>query len=218
MLLENAMFDGFLRDFGRAIEMKRHGEWTDVPPREHLSRQDSVHALEATLRAGNPFLGASSPDASAYVWRGHLFLNRGDLAKALGEFDKAIKLDPHDELAYVAYLERGLIDGTLENYENALIDYDRAIELRPEYPEAYLLRGQVYDFLDEHEEAIADYTKAIELKPGFANAYAHRGFALEALGESRQAIEDWKVAADMGDERAAGILRRKGYLRCEITI
>ena len=207
------MFDGFLRDFGRAIEMKRHGEWTDVPPCEHLSQKDSVYALKATLGAGNPFLDAAAPDASAYLRRGHQFLNRGDLAKALGEFDKAIKLDPQDELAYIAYLERGLIDGTLENYENALIDYDRAIELRPEYAEAYLLRGQVYDFLDEHEEAIADYTKAIDLKPRFANAYAHRGFALEALGESHRAEEDWKVAADMGDEKATGILRRKGILR-----
>jgi tetratricopeptide (TPR) repeat protein len=213
MLFGNAMLDGFLRDFGRAIEMKRYGEWTDVPPREHVSGQDSVQAFEATLRAGDSAADVTAPDASAYVWRGHLFLNRGDLAKALGEFDRAITLDPHDELAYIAYLERGLIDGTLENYENALIDYDRAIELRPEYPEAYLLRGQVYDFLDEHEEAVADYTKAIELKPGFANAYAHRGFALEALGKRRQAIEDWKTAADMGHERAAGILRRKCILR-----
>jgi tetratricopeptide (TPR) repeat protein len=213
MLFESTMFDGFLRDFGRAIETKRHGEWTDVPPREHLSQQDSVHAFDATLRADGSVVEVASHNASAYVWRGHLFLNRGDFAKALGEFDKAIKVDPYDELAYIAYVERGLIDGALENYENALIDYDRAIELRPEHPEAYLLRGQVYDFLDEHEEAIADYTRAIDLKPGFANAYAHRGFALEALGKCRQAIADWKVAADMGHERAAGILRRKGVAR-----
>ncbi len=191
--------------------MKPHGEWTNFPPPDHLSPRDHVHASEAAFMAGNSAgVDLASHDASAYLRRGYSLLNQGDFAKALGEFDRAITSDPHDELAYIAYLVRGLIDRTLENYENALIDFDRAIELRPDHPEAYLLRGQVHDFLDEHEEAVADYTKAIELKPGFAKAYAHRGFALEALGKSRHAIEDWKVAADMGEEKAAGVLRRKG--------
>lgn len=52
-------------------------------------------------------------------------------------------------------------------YQKAIVDYDEAIRLKPEFPEAYNNRGVAKRDLGQYQEAIADYDKAIELKPEF---------------------------------------------------
>ena len=63
----------------------------------------------------------------------------------------------------------------LKNYEKAIADYTKAIELRPDDASAYNNRGISFVALKNNEKAIADYTKAIKLKPDFASAYNNRG-------------------------------------------
>ena len=45
------------------------------------------------------------------------------------------------------------------------MDYDRAIELNPDYAEAYYNRGDAKSELGDHEGAAADRKRAIELDP-----------------------------------------------------
>ena len=61
------------------------------------------------------------------------------------------------------------------DYRGAIADYDRAIELRPDYAEAYYLRGSAKMGLGDYRGAIADYDRAIELDPKDAGAYYDRG-------------------------------------------
>ncbi|MBL8146328.1 MAG: tetratricopeptide repeat protein, partial [Anaerolineae bacterium] len=43
----------------------------------------------------------------------------------------------------------------LQRVDEALADYDRAIDLNPEYAEAYNNRGNVYAALRRYDEALA---------------------------------------------------------------
>ncbi len=67
-----------------------------------------------------------------------------------------------------AHLERG-------DYEQAIEDYNKAIELDPDFAEAYYLRGVAYYVFDDPEQAIEDFTKAIELDPNFASGLPFSG-------------------------------------------
>ncbi len=58
--------------------------------------------------------------------------------------------------------------------EEAIKDYDKAIELNPQYAKAYNNRGKAKAKLGRNEEAIKDYDKAIELNPQLAEAYNNR--------------------------------------------
>ncbi len=60
-------------------------------------------------------------------------------------------------------------------HEEAMKDYDKAIELNPQYAEAYNNRGIAKAELGRNEEAMKDYDKAIELNPQYAEAYNNRG-------------------------------------------
>lgn len=89
---------------------------------------------------------------------------QGDGERALLFAQKAFQ---GDELAHphLAYMSRGNVYVELGQYEEALADYHKAVELKP--GDLYLRRGrgQIYAKLGRFEEALADYTEAIEQAP-----------------------------------------------------
>ena len=88
------------------------------------------------------------------------------------------------------------ITKNLKEYQKAIADYTKAIELKPDYYLAYYNRGNVHNNLKEYQKAIADYNQAIELKPDYANAYYNRGNVHFDLKEYQKAIEDYQKAAE----------------------
>ncbi len=60
---------------------------------------------------------------------------------------------------------QGLAFDNLKQYESAVLAYDQAIALDPEYVWSWNNRGDAYANLDKFPEAIADFEKAIELSP-----------------------------------------------------
>ena len=60
------------------------------------------------------------------------------------------------------------------DYDRAIEDYNRAIDLNPDHADAYSNRGLVCEIKGDYDRAIEDYNKAIELKPDLAEAYRGR--------------------------------------------
>ncbi|MFT7587359.1 MAG: tetratricopeptide (TPR) repeat protein, partial [Cellvibrionaceae bacterium] len=108
------------------------------------------------------------------------FVGAGDWEKLLKLFDlrKKDTFPPFavlPDLTDIDYFFRGLAYDYLKDYERAIADYDRAIELNPEDATAYNNRGNSYSNQGDEERAIADYDRAIELNPEEATAYNNRG-------------------------------------------
>ncbi len=95
-----------------------------------------------------------------------------------------------NDLAWMGYNNRGKAYADRGAYELALRDYNKAIELKPEYAEHYNNRGNALDDLGDHAQAIRDFDKAIELKPGYAPAYNNRGVTLATQGDPVRGIRD----------------------------
>ena len=53
----------------------------------------------------------------------------------------------------------------MDRYEEALADFNRAIDLDPSYAWALANRGETYRRMERYEEALADLTRAIDLNP-----------------------------------------------------
>ena len=53
----------------------------------------------------------------------------------------------------------------MERYDEALADFNRAIELDPEDAWALAGRGETYWAMGRYDQALADYDRAIELDP-----------------------------------------------------
>ena len=81
-------------------------------------------------------------------------------------------------------------------FDSALTDYTKAIEINPASPEAFLGRGMAYANKRSFDLAVADYNKAIELKPKYSAAYENRAESFEKKDEKEKAAADYDKAVE----------------------
>jgi protein O-mannosyl-transferase len=93
-----------------------------------------------------------------------------------------------------SYNNRGIDQMNRGDLDQAIEDYNKAIEIHPDSPLGYNNRGDAYLNQGDFEQAISDYTRAMELDPRFVEAYYNRGTAYLKLGEFPQALADFDMA------------------------
>jgi tetratricopeptide (TPR) repeat protein len=95
------------------------------------------------------------------------------------------------------------------NLDGAILEFDRAVGLLPNFAAAYLNRGSVRHLLGRHTQAIADFGRAIELSPGAA-AYCNRAAARLAAWDFDGVIQDCDAALVLKPDFPSAFLHR-GY-------
>lgn len=83
---------------------------------------------------------------------------------------------PKDENKFYSLFNKGIDLFNEGNYVTAVKNYDKAIELNPNYNEVYLHRSRAYLYDLKFDDALADCDKAIALEPLYMEAYSNRGF------------------------------------------
>lgn len=96
------------------------------------------------------------------------------------------------------YLKLGVACYNQGNLSQAILDYNKAIEIDPTLVAAYYDRGFTYYKNANYEQAISDYTKAIEINPIFAYAYEGRAYAYFTKKEYKKAWTDVHEAERFG--------------------
>ena len=104
----------------------------------------------------------------------------------------------------------------MERYEEALADYNRAIELDPEDGLTIADRGETYRLMERYEESLADFNCALELKPDYAWAISSRGQTYQSLKRYEEALVDFNRAIELDPELDwATVSRGKTYRQME---
>lgn len=85
-----------------------------------------------------------------------------------------------------------------DDYEHAIVNLDKAIELDPNYVAAYNNRGVVYRTKREYDRAIENLNKATDLNPNHINAYYNRGETWLHMGEWDKAKSDLTIVKEKG--------------------
>jgi len=96
----------------------------------------------------------------------------------------------------MAYYNRGIVYYNSSDFEQAILDFTRAIELDPDNAVAYHDQGIAYQASGNPAQAMADYTKATELDPNNANYWdslcwfgSLSGHAADVVYACEQAVE-----------------------------
>jgi tetratricopeptide (TPR) repeat protein len=160
-----------------------------------------------TKQEGDYASAISNLSAADWFDRGKAFTQSQNYMDAIEAFNRAIKLNPKDALAYAG---RGIAYYGLGRYQLALSDFSMEIELNPNYAQAYVNRSSVYGALGDYQLALNDANKAIELNPKSAAAYSNRGSAYIKLGENNRGIDNFKRAAQLGQKEAQEYLKSRG--------
>ena len=101
-----------------------------------------------------------------------------------------------------SYNNRGLAYYNKGQYDRAIADYTKAIQINPKRASAYNRRGVAYAKKGQYDSAIADYTKAIQINPNYAFAYNDRGVAYAKKGQYDRAIDDYTKALSINPSLA----------------
>jgi len=86
----------------------------------------------------------------------------------------------------------------LKRYDEAMIDFNHAINLYPEYEMAYINRATNYYFLGKFQEAILDYQQAMALNPNNPQIYYRLALTYRSLGNFNSEMEYLKKSCSMG--------------------
>ncbi|MBF0556160.1 MAG: tetratricopeptide repeat protein [Nitrospirae bacterium] len=96
------------------------------------------------------------------------------------------------------------------DYNRAIADYTKAIEINPRDAIAYNNRGIVWGEKGNYDMAIDDFIKAIEIAPQNGMFFFNLGVSYNKQGWPFLAITDFKIAARLGDKAAQDMLWSEG--------
>ena len=131
----------------------------------------------------------------AYNNRGCFYRQRGELSKALGDFNRSLELNANSA---ETFYNRGCVFMDQKKYANALEDYNKATGISAEYPLPYNNRGIIYAELGEKEKAVEQFRKALELDSTNARVYYNLGLLYQNSGDIPTAGEYYRKAIRVG--------------------
>lgn len=99
-----------------------------------------------------------------------------------------------------AALDRGFDYAIEGDLDSAFLEFEKAIELNPDFAAAYDARGTVHLERGLLDLAIADYDRAIELDPNISIFFGDRGLAYMRNGDFDRAIRDLEKVLEMEDD------------------
>lgn len=100
----------------------------------------------------------------------------------LNGYDKnSEEYSKYKNICSMAYNNRGTAKKDLGLYEEAIKDFNKAIELNQNISEVYNNRGSAKAILRQYKEAIKNFDKAIELNPNNSDAYFNMALPKQLL-------------------------------------
>lgn len=171
--------------------------------------------LFITVRVTN----AQSLEEQGYN-RGLEYAIQGNFQKAKEEFEKVLKTDPFYRPAELSletikdvidlrinkeiaiHLFKGVSYDNEGQYDKAISNYGKVIEMNPKFYQAYNTRGGVYYKKGQYDQAISDFNVAIEINSDYAEAYFNRGIVYNEKSIYDKAISDFTKALEINENYA----------------
>ncbi|NET88238.1 MAG: tetratricopeptide repeat protein [Kamptonema sp. SIO1D9] len=112
--------------------------------------------------------------------------------------------------------EQGKTFYELNRYDRALVAYQGAIAIRPDYAEAWKGQGDTLKSLEQDREALQAYEKAIQLQPDYWQAWLGRAEVLANLEEVPEAISAFEKVISLQPKQVAAWLG-KGKIQMKLA-
>jgi tetratricopeptide (TPR) repeat protein len=135
-----------------------------------------------------PLLGYADY-ATAETWR-----RAGKRQEAIQYYDRALRFGDYWFYRY----RRGLNFYNLKRYDEALVDFDRALALRPQLTGVLDARARTYRRQGRYDNAFADWDLALKLDPRDPDYLRNRAFALRKQNRFAEARSDLDAALAFG--------------------
>lgn len=189
----------------------------------YVARADTYFALGKYDKAEIDYTQAINmePNTSYYEKRSQCYEWTNNWEKDLEDCNKLVELNPQNP---GVYLYRAGTEERLSNYNLAIMDYSKVLEISQgqhsvrniigfpvDFWEIYNSRGQDYRSNKQPDKAIADFTMAISLTSNNIYYYHRRAAAYLENGEYDKAIADSTRVINVDNYTWAYLIRGKAY-------
>lgn len=161
-----------LKDFQKAeIDLNRALELSPGLAQLHFTKAHLEYQLERFKSALEGFSQAIALDSeyfAAYQNRGTILQSFGRYAEAESDFLTMIRLQPESAVGYATMCKLYSIQ---RQFQRALTQINKALELDDSIHGYYYSRAFVYRHLQNPRAALADLSQALKRKPDYAEAY-----------------------------------------------
>lgn len=188
---------------------------------EEMYRNSVIHAcndeFELAIEEVSRAIEVSPNWSVPYSARASWYVDVANYQAALQDYTRAIQLLPEGSTFSESTLlvDRGLVYENLQQYNEAINDYDEAIRIHPLFMNPYRARGRAYSIVGNYTLAISDFDHVIQSFPD-GSLYADRGLAYYRLGNNAQALEDWNQAESLGYQLSTEVQSIKADLEQEM--
>lgn len=137
------------------------------------------------------YIGISNEGIKYYV--------AGDYSKAIEALTEEVGKNPSSAEAYF-YL--GLAYGKINQHDQEIASYKKAIEIKPKKPELHLNLGFAYNDTGNKQEAISEIKEAILLRPDYLNAHYKLCQIYIEMGDVENAKREFETLSKIDSNRA----------------
>ena len=176
-------------DFGQAIEIepnvsdawKRRGQTRAALGLDTEAIQDLTKAATIT------------PDYECFHQRGIVYHKMHDYRKGLADFRKALDLEANNHITWNFV---GLCENSLGRTREAIIAYQRAIQIDSKFKEAIANLAQAHRDAGDRDTSERVFAQAFRVDPKYVHGFHLRGLLYYGCGEIRMALADFSKGCE----------------------
>ena len=176
--------------------LSKENRWQEA--RKYLAEGKAAEA-KATFEE---LLKQYPQDADLQLFLGISLLRLREPHAAEAAVKKALSIDPNHVEAWTLL---GWIDSEIRgDFDAAIKEYSKVVELRPDLPEAYNNLGVAQKRKGDLAQAAESFSKALKLKPDYSAAISNRGWVLAEQNQWSDARAEFEraLAINPGDDGA----------------
>jgi tetratricopeptide (TPR) repeat protein len=206
-------FNDAFREFSKVVQIDCRNTyallWLGIL---YLRQNDLNNAFEKFQE----IIGIDPNNADAYYYLGTIYNFRHNPAKAIEYLKKARDADSGEA---DTHYRLGKAFHNVDMTCNALLEYDRALRLKPSYTAAINETGWIYYNHGSYEKAIKEWKKTLKINPrdrdavlNLAKAYNDLAWKALTAGNKKEAVKYWKktLRVNPGNKAAKYNLKKYG--------
>ncbi|MEI6681669.1 MAG: tetratricopeptide repeat protein [Bacteroidota bacterium] len=214
LFLQTGEMDKALLDFSEAIRLNPKESSGFRERGGILFKQKKYTGSLSDLSAA---ISLDPSDAESYVTRACIKKELHDIPGARTDMLKAISLNPvyatHEltnllgirevpegNLSYSQCYEMGMSFEKQGKFPDAIRQYRKAVELKPDYAEGWHSLGKVLGRTGQLAEAVSSFNKSITLRKRYFEALTDRAIAKATMGKTDDALNDLDAAISINPD------------------
>ena len=158
---------------------------------------EAITAYRRALQLNPTFTVANLKIAGVYI-------TQGDTKKALTEIERVLPRKLTDEERLDVHYLAGLAHMSSEDYQKALSELQKALQIQPASAKAHVALGNLYTRQDKLDTARDSYQKALSYEPNSTGAYRGLAEVYALKNETTQAVDAYKKIIELEPEAANG--------------